>query len=50
MDPSYTQKLRREECPETPTDAILILVCNYNFRFIKQIIFEFCKYCKVLHA
>ena len=26
MDPSYAQKLREEECPETPSDAILILV------------------------
>ena len=26
MDPSYAQKLRKEECPETPSDAILILV------------------------
>ena len=26
MDPSYAQKLRKEECPQTLSDAILILV------------------------
>ena len=42
MDPSYTQKLRNspKKCPETPSDAILILViANY---------FEFCKYFKIV--
>jgi hypothetical protein len=43
MEPSYTQKLRNspEECPETPSDAILILVITNHF--------EFCKYFKIVH-
>ena len=31
MDPSYAQKLRKEDCPETPSDAILILVITIFF-------------------